>query len=147
MQRLAPLTVLLALALAGCAGSANRPLATAETSSQTRTATLYYLHRTMRCASCTMMERKAQAALQAACPDELAAGRVRWQSVDIQQQPQWAQRYGVINPALVLVTHVDAQEVAHRKLDEAWTAWTDDQEFRALLAQAVQQALAKEATP
>jgi len=45
----------------------------------------YYFHRTMRCATCLSIEKQARKAVETMYPDQLAAGKLEWHAVNIEE--------------------------------------------------------------
>ena len=105
------------------------------------TAIVYYMHRTFRCASCKYTEKLTREALSADFPNELAAGRVRFEAADYQEREDLARCFDVNTPSVVLVTVSGGKAASHRTLDELWGLGGKPQEFRAALATAVRAAL------
>jgi len=133
--------------LAGCGPSSTDSLTASQAATGLGTpaqdeapVTVYYLHRSFRCDSCNAMERMTREAIRETHAQELAAGRLAFESVDFQSNEEYARRYDVNAPTVVVRWH-DA--TAYRKLDELWGLRGDPEAFRSALAEAVNEALEK----
>ncbi len=90
-----------------------------------------YFHNTRRCRTCRNIEDAAKAAIETAFADEVAAGRLRWTTIDMEKQQHYVVRYDLAKPTLVLVRTVDGEEAAWVALDEAWSLIRREPRFAA----------------
>lgn len=82
---------------------------------------VYYFHRTMRCTACLQLEEWAAQAVNAHFPNEVAAGLVQWQAlnVDLAENRHFVDEYNLESQSLVLVRPAtDPPE--WKNLDRIW---------------------------
>ena len=78
---------------------------------------VYYLHGTLRCATCNGIESTVQDLVQNEHADDVAAGRMQLRSVDYQENESLAQRYNVTGNMVVVARFKDGREIETRRLD------------------------------
>jgi hypothetical protein len=81
---------------------------------------VYYLHATIRCATCNRIERMTHEALQAAFAKEMEEGRIVWRTASFQKEEDLARKYDVASSSVVLVRLRGGQELGFRRLDKVW---------------------------
>lgn len=91
---------------------------------------LYYMHASFRCFTCNSIESMAKEVVENDFAEELADGRLEWQSVNFQESISLGRRYGVGTSTLVIVKIVDGEEVEFQRMDEVWTKVTNPEEFK-----------------
>ena len=92
-----------------------------------RTVTVYYFHRTIRCAGCLAIERTARAAIARSFRRSLRLGTVVWRPANL-DDPAWApfeKRYRLTVQTLVLSERIDGRERRWKRLDAAWSFGDD----------------------
>lgn len=97
----------------------------------------YYMHGTYRCTACNTIERLAREVIETRFADRLAAGDIRWQTVDFMVREDLAERYDVSASCLVLVSIRDGQEIAFEVLEEVWELSEDPPAFNAYVEGAI----------
>ncbi len=82
----------------------------------------YYFHRTLRCATCLLIEEQSREALELSHGEELDSGRLAWHAVNIEVpgNEHFEQEYGVEAAALVLVEMIGEQVTRWEILPEVW---------------------------
>ena len=106
------------------------------------TVMVYYLHATFRCATCNTIEAMTRELLESEFAEQLAAGTIRMEEVNFQENEVLARRYEVA-ASCVVVAHVrDGEEVAHRRLDEVWMLMKDPPAFNRYVGDVIRGSLA-----
>jgi hypothetical protein len=82
----------------------------------------YYFHGTVRCESCLLIEQQARTVIEQRFGNELAAGRLIWESVnyDLPQNKHFLTDYNLPCPSLVLVRQADGKTEQWRLLGDTW---------------------------
>ena len=101
-------------------------------------------HGALRCPTCRKIGALSQAVVEQDFADEVAAGRVRWSSIDFEDaaSAHYADDYELSSSNVVVVRRAGGKDVAYRRLDEVWTCYDDEPAFRAYVTQAIRDALA-----
>ncbi|MBU0595146.1 hypothetical protein KJ567_00475 [Candidatus Bipolaricaulota bacterium] len=90
-----------------------------------------YFHNTARCRTCKNIEATAKAVLEAAFAEELAEGRLRWSTINMEQERHYVEEYDLVKPTLILARSVDDEPQDWVALDEAWSLIGRDARFSA----------------
>ena len=106
-----------------------------------------YAHRTLRCVSCLLIEKLARETIQEEFAARLADGTMKWQTVDFWQDKQFADKYGVGSPTVVVITYVNGRQASYQRLDELWGLKMEGDRFRAVLKDAVGKAVREAGQP
>ncbi len=82
----------------------------------------YYFHNTHRCPTCLEIEQRAYEAILCAFPDELAAGTLHWQAMNMElpENQHVVFDYDLASPSLVIVLMDGEDEREHRVLTRTW---------------------------
>jgi len=96
-----------------------------------------YFHNTSRCVTCLKIERDAKAAIEAQFPDQLADGRLRWSVVNMEEQRQYIERYGLVMPTLILARSVGDEPRDWVALDETWALVRNETRFSIYIGDSV----------
>jgi len=95
-----------------------------DTSPQTASTKIivYYFHGTMRCATCLNIEDYAREAVLHGFGDALAAGRLEWRTVDVEEaeNQHFLQDFKVATRSLVVVQTRDGKQIAWKNLLDIW---------------------------
>jgi hypothetical protein len=107
---------------AGAAAEPTPTVAAEPASSAAPRVIAYYFHRTLRCATCLLIEEQSREALELSHGEELDSGRLEWHAVNIEMpgNEHFEQEYGVEAAALVLVEMVGEQVTRWTMLPEVW---------------------------
>lgn len=103
-----------------------KPVATGTSQSTTNAVvqriTAYYFHGTVRCETCLKIERQARAVIEQQFGPEMAAGRLRFLSInyDEPENRHFTTDYRLPCPSLVLVRQQDGQADKWKLLGETW---------------------------
>ena len=79
-----------------------------------------YFHNTFRCATCLKIESEAKAIVEAEFAEELAAGKLRWSAINMEEQRAYISQYDLAMPSLVLVRRVGDEALEWIALDDTW---------------------------
>ena len=93
-----------------------------------------YFHNTVRCATCMKIERDAWATIEAEFPDELEDGRLRWSTINMEEERQYVERYGLVKPTLILARTVGDEQLEWVALDDTWTLVRYEARFAGYIA-------------
>ena len=112
--------------------------ATAERSDRVE---VYYVHATIRCATCRTIEKMTREVIEKQFAGELADGRIRWREADFQEDEALARRYKIEASGVLVVRLRDGRETGFERLDEVWTLLNDPPAFAKYVGDAVRAAL------
>lgn len=79
-----------------------------------------YFHNTHRCVTCLKIEGDAKAIVEEAFAEELAAGTLRWSTINMEDNPSLIVQYNLASPSLVLLRKSGEQVVDWVLLEETW---------------------------
>lgn len=105
---------------------------------------VYYFHGTRRCMTCNKIEQLARAAVDARFKDDIAAGRLRFVSVNIEEA---ANEHFVRDFQLTSRTVVVAKNGKYERLDKVWQLVHDEPAFTQYVQDGVAALLEKESLP
>ncbi len=93
----------------------------------------YYFHGTSRCRTCLAIEAGTRDALDAAFSRELAAGRLAWRPLNVEEprNEHFVQDFDLAERTVVLVRMEGGKPVRWTRLDRVWDLVGDDQAFAA----------------
>jgi ABC-type glycerol-3-phosphate transport system substrate-binding protein len=131
------------LAAAGCSGTAERDASVdpAVAPSKNTKVGVIYMHRTLRCVSCLVIEKMASETVHDDFGGKLADGTVDWQTMDFWARKDLAQRYGVDAPTVVVITYAEGREKSFQRLDPLWDLKLQPEKFKEVVKAAVNKAL------
>ena len=88
---------------------------------------VYYFHGNYRCATCMKFESYTAAVLQSDFGDQVAAGSVRWQPVNVEEprNAHFVEDYELFGKAVVISEIRDGAEVRWKNLDQIWDRVAD----------------------
>jgi hypothetical protein len=92
---------------------------------------VYYFHGDVRCETCRKLEAYAKETLDIYFADELAAGKIVWQVVNV-EQPQnehFIGDYKLVTKSVVLSKIRQGKELAWENLDKIWQEVGDKQDY------------------
>ncbi len=83
---------------------------------------VYYFHGYRRCYSCLEAERVARETVQRYFKDEIAKGRLRFVSINVEEpeNEHFIHDYQITAQTLVVAKFVNGRQVDYRKVDEIW---------------------------
>ena len=79
-----------------------------------------YFHNTNRCVTCLKIEGDAQAIVEEVFAVELAAGRLRWVTINMEDERAYISQYELVSPSLVLIRKVGDEVADWVLLEETW---------------------------
>jgi hypothetical protein len=84
---------------------------------------VYYFYKKPRCATCRRIETVVEQALQENFTEDLAAGRLEWHPVDLDQpvNQHYEREYKLYTKAVIVSEVKEGIEVRWKNLDQIWT--------------------------
>ncbi|MEE8594000.1 MAG: nitrophenyl compound nitroreductase subunit ArsF family protein, partial [Candidatus Bipolaricaulota bacterium] len=79
-----------------------------------------YFHNTNRCVTCLKIEGDAKAIVEAGFAEELAAGKLQWSAINMEDERAYVSQYDLVSPSLVLIRKVGDEVVDWTTLTETW---------------------------
>lgn len=79
-----------------------------------------YFHNTHRCVTCLKIEGDAKAIVEEVFAEEMAAGTLRWSTINMEDNPALSVQYNLASPSLVLLRKSGDQVVDWVLLEETW---------------------------
>ena len=92
----------------------------------------YYFHRTIRCPTCLSIESQARDAIRAGFPQEIAAGRLKWLAVDVEEpgNEHFEKDFALEASSLVIVEQREGKNIRWKNLERVWELYEDSDAFR-----------------
>ncbi len=90
---------------------------------------VYYLRSSFRCVDCNRIETLTDELIRTEFADELADGRLDWQTVDYMRNPALAARYNVSGNMLMVARFEDGEETHSIRLDRVMERVGDREAF------------------
>lgn len=92
---------------------------------------VYYFHGNVRCATCRKIEAYAEEAIRTNFSSEIAAGKLRWLAVNVDEpeNSHFIQDYQLVTRSLVLVGMDDDVEKKWKNLEKIWEVVRSQTEF------------------
>lgn len=117
--------------LCSCTKSEPVPSNTPAAKPEASTLNVYYFHRTVRCPSCEKIEALAQKAVEEGFVDELADGRMKWITVNIdeEQNKHFEDHYQLEAQSVVVSETRAGKETRWKNLKKVWDLLDDDAVF------------------
>jgi len=87
-----------------------------------RVVTAYYFHGDKRCPTCIKLQSYAHEAIQTGFPEELGAGRLRWDVVNVDQagNTHFVTDFELVSKSVVLAEMNDGRPVRWKNLQRIW---------------------------
>ncbi|MBU1050315.1 hypothetical protein KKG90_09870 [Candidatus Bipolaricaulota bacterium] len=79
-----------------------------------------YFHNTSRCVTCLKIEGDAKAIVEAEFADQIATGKLRWVTINMEDERAYISQYGLVSPSLVLIRKVGDEVAEWVLLEETW---------------------------
>jgi len=79
-----------------------------------------YFHNTYRCVTCLKIEGDAKAIVEKEFAEELAAGKLRWSTINMEENRSYISQYDLASPSLVLIRKAGDEVVDWITLDDTW---------------------------
>ncbi len=91
------------------------------------TVMVYYFHGAARCVSCTLLEEYAKEAVEQAFPQELAAGKMHFLSVDVMeaQNRHFLDDFALTTQSVILTEQRGDEILRWKNLDRIWNLLND----------------------
>jgi hypothetical protein len=92
----------------------------------------YYFHRTLRCPTCLAIEEQAREAVEEGYEEELAAGKLEWHAVNIEEpgNEHFEDDFGLSTSSLVLVQMKGDEVVRWKDLAKVWELVREEPAFQ-----------------
>jgi len=91
----------------------------------------YYFYTTARCYTCKLIESLSSHSIRKNFADELASGRMTWQTVNVQEPANrhYIQRYQLFTKSVVIARMDNGHELRHKVLNDTWNLVSDQIAF------------------
>lgn len=99
---------------------------------------VYYMHATLRCATCNNIEKMTEKLLKNKYAKEMGDREIEFAEVNFQENETLAKRFDVLASCVVVAKIQAGKIVAHQRLDKVWTLFHKPVEFDAYLSKAIQ---------
>ena len=99
------------------------------------------MHSTFRCESCNKIEKMTKSVLDKNFDKELKNGKIRWATVDFQQNQKLAEKFKVVASCVVVESVASNGKSKFERLDKVWTLLDKKTEFISYIKTAVQKML------
>ena len=81
---------------------------------------VYYMYPAIRCVMCNKIETAARDVVYKDNSQAVGDGQLKWREVNIADNDQLAEKYGVSSSMVVLVRFEDGKEVGFERLEKVW---------------------------
>jgi len=88
-----------------------------------------YFHNTYRCVTCLKIEGDAKAIVEKEFAEELAAGKLRWSTIDMEENRSYISQYDLASPSLVLIRKAGDDVVDWITLKDTWNLIRSETRF------------------
>jgi len=102
-----------------------------------------YFHNTHRCVTCLKIEDDAKAIVEKEFAEELAAGKLRWSTINMEEERSYISQYGLVSPSLLLIRMVGDEVVGWTMLTESWALVRSATRFTPYIVDSIQAFLGK----
>ncbi len=92
-----------------------------------------YFHNTHRCVTCLDIESEAKAIVEEVYAVELAAGKLRWSAINMEDERSYISQYDLASPSLVLIRKIGSEVVDWITLHETWSTIRSSTRFSAYI--------------
>ncbi|MDD5597974.1 MAG: nitrophenyl compound nitroreductase subunit ArsF family protein [Victivallaceae bacterium] len=102
---------------------------------------VYYMHGTIRCASCNRIEKMTEKLLKDKYAEEMAAGSIEFADINFQEHEVLAKRFEVTGSCVVVAKMQSGKIIFYKRLDKVWELFRKPAEFDAYISDAIQTCL------
>jgi len=88
-----------------------------------------YFHNTFRCVTCLKIEGDAKAIVEKEFAEELAAGKLRWSTINMEENRSYISQYDLASPSLVLIRKAGDEVVDWITLKDTWSLIRSETRF------------------
>jgi len=88
-----------------------------------------YFHNTFRCVTCLKIEGDAKAIVEEEFAEELAAGKLRWSTINMEENRSYISQYDLASPSLVLIRKAGDEVVDWITLKDTWSLIRSETRF------------------
>lgn len=99
---------------------------------------VYYMHGTLRCATCNSIQKMTEALLKNKFAKEVVDGKVEFVQVNFQENEALAKRFDILFSSVVVAKIQDGKILEHQTLNKVWELFQKPAEFNAYLSKAIQ---------
>ncbi len=91
----------------------------------------YYFFGNNRCRTCRTIERLAQEAIEQNFKDQLAAGRLQWMAINVEnaENKHFIKDFQLYTKSVVIAEYKDDKPVRWVKLDQVWQLYRDKEKY------------------
>jgi hypothetical protein len=139
-----PLLACLALSLmVGCSASSSSPPSSDTSSGPADRVEVVYFHRTQRCHTCTYAEEQTRYTLETYFKDELASGRVTFQSINVQDKANAdiVEKYNNASYLTLCINTVREGTDHIEEVTDIWFVIGDDEAFVEVVKSKIEESL------
>lgn len=97
-----------------------------------------YFHNTNRCVTCLNIESGARAIVEAEFAEEIAAGKLRWSAINMEDERSYISLYDLASPSLVLICKIGDEVVDWITLADTWITIRSSTRFRSYIMDSFQ---------
>jgi len=97
-----------------------------------------YFHNTNRCVTCLNIESGARAIVEAEFAEEIAAGKLRWSAINMEDERSYISLYDLASPSLVLICKIGDEVVDWITLADTWSMIRSSTRFRSYIMDSFQ---------
>ena len=97
-----------------------------------------YFHNTNRCVTCLNIESGARAIVEAEFAEEIAAGKLRWSAINMEDERSYISLYDLASPSLVLICKIGDEVVDWITLADTWSTIRSSTRFRSYIMDSFQ---------
>ncbi|MFA7185771.1 MAG: nitrophenyl compound nitroreductase subunit ArsF family protein [Victivallales bacterium] len=102
---------------------------------------VYYMHGTIRCASCNRIEEMTEKLLKDKYAGEMAVGSIEFVDINFQEHEVLAKRFEVTGSCVVVAKMQSGKIIFYKRLDKVWELFGKPDEFNAYISDAIQACL------
>ncbi|MBU8902395.1 MAG: hypothetical protein KOO69_06625 [Victivallales bacterium] len=102
---------------------------------------VYYIHGTLRCATCNSIQKMTEALLKKQFAKEMADGKIEFSQVNFQENDALAKRFNVLSSSVIVAKIQAGKILEHQTLNKVWELFQKPAEFNAYLSKAIERYL------
>lgn len=94
----------------------------------------YYFYTSRRCGPCTRIEQWSQAAVEQTFQDEIAAGRLQWQALNVEkpENKHFVKDFQLYTKSVIIAEYAenrDGQPIRWKNLADVWRLYHDEEKY------------------
>jgi len=103
---------------------------------------VYYMHGTLRCATCNNIEKMTKELLNNKFTKEIADGKIEFKTLNFQKNEALAKLFKITFSCVVVAKIQDGKIIAHQTLEKVWELYQKPLAFNNYLSRSIQVYLA-----